>query len=407
MYNVLRTIPSYFPNLSGPANQARAISRGLIPFGYTSTVVTTNFGAEQAPPRERLDGVEVIRAAVRAGVMQYHFAPDAWPSLRSQPADIIHVHSYRNFLADIAGTVALRRARPLVVHLHGTLVGYRAIARPSHWWLYHAYDTITRPLSLLRRARIVVSTSEEAHETEQYGIDRGRINIIPMGIDVDDYHFEDLQHDTTRIVFVGRLTEDRNPELLVRALALIAHLPWSCTLVGAEVRRSYATSLGYVERLKQLARELGIAGRVTFAGQLRGEPLRRAYAGAGIFVYPSRYENFGQTILEAAAAGCALVTTPVGVAHDLAGEGETGYFICADAPQALARQIARLLEHPQQQRAMGAEARARAQRGYAWQPILQRYADLYESMIDERAIQLKRVAGQGNTVGQHSGRKVQ
>jgi glycosyltransferase involved in cell wall biosynthesis len=384
MYNILRTIPSYFPNVSGPANQARAISRGLIPFGYTSTVITTNFGAEQAPWRERLDDVEVARAAVCAGVMQYHFAPGAWASMRSQPADIIHVHSYRNYLADIAGAIALRRSTPLIVHLHGTLVGYRAIARPSHWWLYHAYDTITRPLSLLRSAQIVVSTSQEAYETERYGIDRSRISIIPMGIDADDYRFDDLQHDPTRIVFVGRLTEDRNPEQLVRALALIAHLPWSCTLVGAEVRRSYATSLGYVDRLQQLARELGIAERITFAGQLHGQQLRRAYAGAGIFVYPSRYENFGQTILEAAAAGCALVTTPVGVAHDLAGEGETGSFIRTVAPEALAQQIAWLLEHPVQQRAMGAEARARARRGYAWHPILQRYADLYASVLDER-----------------------
>src|SRR6185436_8724304 len=122
-----------------------------------------------------------------------------------------------------------------------------------------------------------------------------------------------------------------------------------------------------------------------FAGQLLGAELRQAYATAGIFVYPSRYENFGQTILEAAAAGCALLTTPVGVAHDLVRPGVTGHFISHTAHEPLRGYLRQLLTNPALQRNMGAEARSLARRDFAWQPILRRYAELYEHTIAVRS----------------------
>jgi D-inositol-3-phosphate glycosyltransferase len=386
MHRILRTIPSYFPFVSGPANQARAISAGLVAYGYRSRIVTTSQGVPNAPRSEAVDGVPVLRAPIQAGFMQYQVALGAWAALGREPADLIHVHSYRNFLADAAALLALRNDIPLVLHLHGTLAGFRQIAPQGRWWLYKGYDLLSAPLGLLRSAQIVVSTAEERREAEGYGLDPERITVIPMGIAPEEYRFADLRRDPLQIVFVGRLTEDRNPALVLRALARLGDLPWRLTLVGDETRRSFATELGYVDTLKRLAAELGIADRVSFAGQLRGEALRRAYAGAGIFVYPSRYENFGQTILEAAAAGCALLTTPVGVAHELVADGRTGFRIEGDEPEPLAARLRHLLERPAEQRAMGAAAQALASDGFAWKPILRRYADLYDRSIAERSL---------------------
>jgi glycosyltransferase involved in cell wall biosynthesis len=137
-----------------------------------------------------------------------------------------------------------------------------------------------------------------------------------------------------------------------------------------------------MEQLRALAAKLGIAARVVFSGPLYGQELRQAYAQTGIFAYPSRYENFGQTILEAAAAGCALVTTRVGVALDLIEEGVSGFLIEPDAPALLAGHLQWLLEHPAEQAAIGHAAHTLARQNYAWEPILQLYADLYEDVLE-------------------------
>lgn len=384
MRRVLRTIPSYFPLVTGPANQARAISRGLRPHGFESLVLTTALGADSDPERDVIDGIEVVRAPIQTSFMQYHLAWGAWPELKRRPAELIHAHCYRNFLTDAAALAAAQHNIPFILHLHGTLAMYRKVTRQSRWWLYQGYDRLTRPLRALQADHVIVSTDEERGEAEAYGLDPSRISVIPMGIQLDDYQFRDVQSDPAHIVFVGRLTEDRNPALLLRALALLRELPWSCEIVGDETRRSFATNLGYGEQLQQLVHDLGIAQRVRFTGQLHGEALRRAYARAGIFVYPSHYENFGQTILEAAAAGCALLTTPVGVAHDLVREGVSGFHISPGSPEALAACLRRLLERPAVQWSMGEAARQLVERNYAWQPILKRYADLYENVIADR-----------------------
>lgn len=380
---ILRTVPSYHPYVTGPANQAKEISRRLLPYRYRSCVVTTNLGVPAAPRYETHDGVDVHRFAIKLGIMQYHVAPQALQYIRAQPAELVHVHCFRNFLADTAALAARARRVPLVLQLHGTLAAYRRFVSPGRQWMYVAYDRLFRLLPTLRADRIVVSTRAEAREAEEYGLDRDHICVIPMGIEPQEYVFPDIQRASTEITFVGRLAEDRNVEQLLQALGLISDLEWSCTIVGGEERRSYSSPTGYLDRLKHLASNIGILDRVHFAGPLYGAALRQMYARAGIFVYPSRYENFGQTMLEAAAGGCSLVTTPVGVAHELVQAGLTGFQCPVDAPQMLARHIRWLLEHPAEQRVMGARAQQLAQREYTWESILRQYVALYEQLLGQ------------------------
>lgn len=380
---ILRTIPSYFPNVTGPANQARETGRQLSGRGYSSKLVTTNLGAPSAPRQEVQDDIQIVRLPVQAGFMQYQVTAGAWQELQRSPADIIHAHCYRNYLADVAGLLARRKETPFILQLHGTLAGYRKIAGAGRQWLYQAYDVACSLLPTLRADRIIVSTQEEAQEAEQYGIDRQRIRVIPMGIDPEQYCFRGLAHNPQQILFVGRISEDRNVEQLLRALGQITDTSWLCHIVGGEERRSYANQLGYIDRLKRLAGELGIAERVQFTGPLYAEELRRAYASAGIFAYPSRYENFGQTILEAAAAGCALVSTRVGVAGDLIRVGERGFFICEDDAAQLATHLRMLLAYSGRQRALGDAVQTTVRQVYSWEPILKQYMALYEELLSE------------------------
>lgn len=383
MRRILRTVPTYFPYVSGPANQVRAVSSGLRPLGFETRIITTTAHAPGAPVEELIDGSPVLRLPVQAGVLQYQIARGAWQAIHSYPADLIHVHSYRNFLADVAAISAARRNIPLVMHLHGSLASYKTIVPAGRRWLYSAFDLVTSPLPTLRAQAFVVSTRAEADEAAAYGLDPARLHVIPMGIDHAAYQLRDTPRDPRQILMVGRLCQDRNVELLLVALAQLRELPWRCTIVGGEERRSYTERPGYLERLRRLAGELDLADRVVFAGPLGGRALREAYAQAGVFVYTSLWENFGQALLEAAAAGCALVSTRVGVAPDLIEDGASGFCLDAPAPTALAARLRELLANPQLPRRMGERARTVAREGYDWQAILQRYSELYTTLLGD------------------------
>lgn len=384
MLRVIRTVPTYFPYVTGPANQVRAVARGLRGHGFSSQIITTMAHAAGAPAHETIDGSAVERLPVLGGPLQYTLVRGAWRAIGRQEADLVHVHSYRNYLADVAAMVAARRRLPLVLHLHGSLASYKTIVPPGRRWLYRAYDLVTRPLPTLRAHAIVVSTRAEAAEAIACGLDPGRVHIIPMGIEQADYELPGVERNPRRIVMVGRLCRDRNVELLLLALAQLRDRPWSCAIVGGEERRSYTEGAGYLASLRRLAGELRIAGRVAFIGPLTGQALREAYAGAGIFVYTSRWENFGQTLLEAAAAGCALVSTEVGVAPELIEDGMTGFSLGLPSPGALAESLRVLLDCPSLGHAMGERVKLVVRQRFAWPAIFGRYAELYEGLLATR-----------------------
>ncbi len=138
-----------------------------------------------------------------------------------------------------------------------------------------------------------------------------------MGIDVDEYVDRQVNHDgTINILFVGRIARVRRIEILLQAVAKLS-IPYQLILVGGEEKTSSMSKSGYLNELKNLCKTLNINDHVTFVGSIPQDELSNWYSKGDIFVYPSLYENFGQPILEAAAAGLPIISTPVGVAREI------------------------------------------------------------------------------------------
>jgi hypothetical protein len=99
--NILRTIESFLPYVSGPARQAASISEKLEERGISSPVVTSYLDVDSnLPARETLGRVQVTRLPVQFRIMRY--AVTSGLSQYLQGADIIHSHNYRNFQTDAA-----------------------------------------------------------------------------------------------------------------------------------------------------------------------------------------------------------------------------------------------------------------------------------------------------------------
>ncbi len=141
------------------------------------------------------------------------------------------------------------------------------------------------------------------------------------------------------ILFVSSLWPYKNAETLISAFAKIRTQLKEYQLVIA----GFARDQQYLSSLKEQVSALGIQKKVLFTGGLVHEKLARLYQTATVFVYPSLYETFGLTILEAMACGCPVITSNVSSMPEIAGDAAI-LFEPGDADE-LASKILTLLTH--------------------------------------------------------------
>ncbi len=234
---------------------------------------------------------------------------------------------------------------------------------------------MTLKTSAKRAQAIVVSSKFEYEDALEFGISKDKIHVIPMGIEVDDT--KKVANDTLQLLFVGRIARVRRIELLIQAAEKLT-FPFHLTIVGGEEKTSSVTRSGYLKELKDLAQKLNLNSKISFTGRKTQEELKEYYRMADIFVYPSKYENFGQPLLEAGAHGLPIVATPVGVARDIIIDGETGY-LTSDDPKAMSDRI-HLLQDNKLRQQMGTQIKNLIRENFDWGNIMNQYLGLYNSL---------------------------
>lgn len=177
---------------------------------------------------------------------------------------------------------------------------------------------------------------------------------------------------TPRLLALGRLHRNKGFDVLLRALALLpgAHL----SLAGEGPERA---------ALEALARELGVAGRVSFLGW-------RADAGAllaacDVFVCPSRHEPLGNVVLEAWSAARPVVAAAAQGPREVVRDGETGLLVPVEAPGPLAAAVSSLLADAPRRAALAAAGRAEFERAHAAGPVLARWREFLLSVSPPEA----------------------
>lgn len=166
----------------------------------------------------------------------------------------------------------------------------------------------------------------------------------------------------------GRLYQRKGQDALIRALpAILREVPDVCAvLVGEGMNR---------EMLGDLARDLGVADRVIFAGSVPREELPLYYAACDVFVMTYRQrtlgetldtEGFGIVLVEAGACGKPAVAHHVGGTADAIIDGVTGFLLEEGNEQLLVKTLVRLLRDPELRARIGAAGRARVERDLTW-----------------------------------------
>ncbi len=133
--------------------------------------------------------------------------------------------------------------------------------------------------------------------------------------------------------------------------------------------------------LERMAGELGIAGRVRFAGYRRDVPA--ILARSAVAVSASHAEGISNAVLEAMAARRPVVGTAVGGTPELVRDGANGFLVPPGAPPVLAARIVELLRNPTQARRMGEEGRLVVEREFGVEVMRRSYDALYSGLVAE------------------------
>ncbi len=141
----------------------------------------------------------------------------------------------------------------------------------------------------------------------------------------------------------------------------------------------------FVEALKQRIAAAGLSDRIRFLGELPIEEVPLWYQRISIYVFASRVEGFGLTMLEAMAAGDAVVATRAGSAETVIADGETGMLAPIDDVDGLVQALEPLMRDPERMAEMGARARARVVKDFSRDREVDEIVSVYRRLWEGEA----------------------
>ena len=283
----------------------------------------------------------------------------------------------------------LERFEPHVVHVHEPLspavslaasaFGPRPVVGTFHAWsssgrLYRATAPLGRRVVHRLAVRIAVSVAARDFAAHSLGLAATDFRVVPNGVDVDAYRRAEplpdlVDPERPLLLFVGRLEPRKGLDVAIRAfLRLRATTPrLRLCVVGEGPER---------ERCQQMVPP-SIRPDVLFVGRVDEATKPRYHASADLAIAPNTGgESFGIVLLEAMAAGLAVVASDIPGFRTVVKDGHQGRLVPPGNAHALAEAIAALLDNDKLRRAMAAQGQATAQ-SYSWPLIGERVMALY------------------------------
>ena len=355
----------------GVQNHVLGLAEALRTNGHEVSVLAPGEGSRPLPAYVTTTG-RAVPVPYNGSVARVSFGPLVAARVRrwlgEDDFDVVHVHEPASPSLSVLALWAARS--PLVATYH--------TAQARSWTLETSAATLLR--SPLARIDAHVAVSAEARRTMARYVS-ATPRVIPNGLDVDLYsRVEATEHDDPTLVFLGRVDEAR------KGLAVLLEA-FPSVLRSEPDARLVVVGSGRRPSLRHLGRD--VAARIEMVGPLEGAAKAGLLAGADALVAPNTHgESFGLVLLEAMAAGTAVVASDLPAFRRVLGDGRHGVlFRAGDAPD-LAAAVVRLLRDTTWRGNLEAEAGCAVSR-YDWSRVAPQvekvYADVTDGAVGQRA----------------------
>ncbi|MBL3699152.1 glycosyltransferase [Leucobacter luti] len=337
---------TFLPDVNGAARFAERLAAGLVRRGEEVHVVAPSVKYNRAG--SFVETIEGERMVVHRWA-SWRWYPHEWLRFvlpwraasharklldRLQP-DVIHIQSHIVVGRALAKEGAKRGIRIVATNhvmpenvLDFTLLPERAKKLFVRWGWRDA-DRV------LKRAAAVTTPTRRAADFLERNTHRRGVLPVSCGLRASDYTADLTPRAENKLVFVGRVTLEKEIDVILRAIPRIdPQLNVSFTVVGDGDQR---------KQLEKLATDLGIRDRVHFTGRVSDEELRAHLTEASIFVIASIAELQSIATMEAMASGLPIIAADAMALPHLVHEGENGYLFQPGYDRELAERIERVL----------------------------------------------------------------
>jgi glycosyltransferase involved in cell wall biosynthesis len=345
---VLIGADTFAPDVNGAATFTSRLAAGLVERGHEVHIEAPAFSSKHGTFTEVHEGAELTVHRVYSWrwfphewlrfVLPWRSQAHAARILDAVEPDVVHIQSHIVIGRGLARQATLRGIRVVATNhfmpenlIQHTLLPrfLRKTAIRIAWndaaKTYHLCEAVTTP-------------TRKGAEFLEAATDLRGVHAISCGIDASLYTPDLGPKKGNRILFVGRLAEEKHIDVLIRAFAKLGtDLDATLEIVGDGELMNH---------LKRLARELGVEERVTFAGHVSEEELKAAYTNATVFAIPSEAELQSIATMEAMASGLPVVAANAMALPHLVHDGENGYLFEPQDVEELTARLTTVLTAP-------------------------------------------------------------
>ncbi len=299
---------------------------------------------------------------------------------KSTNPDLIHLACSRGHKLGALADVTSKRGPPKIVTRRMDYpIGASALRR----WLYgSAVDAVVAISEGVRREVLAVGVAAQRVHCVHDGIDVGRFKGLRQGEQREQVRRElGVVDDTLIGLTTASLHRRKGQDVLLEALARLPD-------TGPRLLWLFAGDGPERSALEQRAAALGLLGtalsrrvEARFLGAVR--PVDGLLAASDLFCLPSRREGLGVALLEAMAAGLAVVATAIGGMVEAVQDGVSGLLVPVEDVAALARALERL-DDPELRARLGSAAEARAERDFGLERMCEQSEAIYLAVASER-----------------------
>ncbi len=322
---------AYYPIEGGAEIAVKEITQRISADEIEWDMVTMRFD-DAHPPKEKVGNVTVYRidtnkltfpiaAALFGRKLHKEKAYDAIWSIMAARAGAAALF-FKYAFPDIKYILSLQEGDPI-----------EYMKRRSFYWINPFFRKI------FIKADIVQAISHYLADYAAIMGFKGKVEVIPNGVNF--VQFASVQHrvlnkNNVTLITTSRLVEKNGVRDIIEALEF---LPENVKLI--------IIGIGPLENnLKFKIKNLKLESRIKFLGHVPYENIPKYLHEADIFIRPSLSEGFGNSFIEAMAAGLPVIATSVGGIPDFLINEETGLFCEVNNPESIARQVTRLLNDP-------------------------------------------------------------
>ncbi|WP_317451098.1 glycosyltransferase [Microbacterium thalassium] len=319
---------TFLPHVNGAARFAERLAAGLVTRGHEVHVM-----APSETHRKHGRFTEVIEGQPMTmhRIPSWRWYPHDWLTfvlpfrakyyarrvLDEVQPDIVHIQSHIVIGRGLT-RIARQRGIPVVATNHvmaENVLDFTVLPRPlTDYAIRLAWEDAKRTFDM---TRAVTTPTRKAAEFLEHTIEIGNVIPVSCGIEASHYTADLTPRDAHRLVFVGRLTTEKQIDVVLRAIArLDPDLDVRFDIVGKGDQR---------RNLEELTAELGLADRVHFHGHTADEELRSLLTNASLFVIASIAELQSIATMEAMASGLPIVAADAVALPHLVHDGENGY----------------------------------------------------------------------------------